>query len=185
MTRQESDTSSVSSNTSINFGNYSQLLDAFNETHKEANRLTLLNKRLKGLNNSLENIVKILEEDLNNSKTDFENLEMIYQNSSCKCVDSSSCENCESLQKKVYYLLKTVDKFSKGQTNLEIVLASQKCVFGKAGLGFNPISNNRSVSKPFSSFFEKQPVVLSKQPVILSKQPVENFHYYMKKGPHY
>ena len=33
MTRQESDTSSVSSSTSINFKNYSQLLDAFNETH--------------------------------------------------------------------------------------------------------------------------------------------------------
>jgi len=69
MTRQESDTSSVSSSTSINFENYSQLLDAFNETHKEANRLALLNKRLKGLNNSLENRVKILEEELNNSKT--------------------------------------------------------------------------------------------------------------------
>ena len=107
MTRQESDTRSVSSSTSINFENYSQLLDGFNETHKEASRLALLNKWLKGLNNSLENRVKILEEEFNNSKTNFENLEMIYQNSSCKCVDSSFCENCESLQKKVHYLLKT------------------------------------------------------------------------------
>jgi len=175
MTRQESDTSSVSSRTSINFENYSQLLEAFNETHEEANRLALLNKRLKGLNNSLENRVKILEEELNNSKTDFENLEMIYQNSSCKCVDSSSCENCESLQKKVHYLLKTMDKFSKGQSNLETVLASQKCVFGKAGLGFNPNIKNKYVSKPFSSFFEKQLVVLL-------KQPVEFCHYCMKRG---
>jgi len=155
MTRQESDTSSVSSSTSINFENYSQLIEAFNETHEEANRLALLNKRLKCLNNSLENRVKILEEELDNSKTDFENLEMIYQNSSCKCVGSSSCENCESLQKKVHYLLKTMNKFSKGQSNLETVLASQKCVFGKAGLGFNPNINNKSVSKPFSSFFFK------------------------------
>ena len=137
--------------------------------------MALLNKRLKGLNNSLENRVKILEEELNNLKTDFENFEMIYQKSSCKCVDSSFCENCESLQKKVHYLLKMMDKFSKGQSNLETVLASQKCVFGKAGLGFNPNSKNKSVSKPFSSFFEKQPVVLS-------KQPVEIFHYCMKKG---
>jgi len=102
----------------------------------------------------LENIVKTLEEELNNSKTNFENLEMIHKNSSCKC-DSSFCENCESLEKKVHYLLKTVDKFFKGQSNLESVLDSQKCVFGKAGLGFNPNSKNKFVSKPFSSFFEK------------------------------
>jgi len=120
--------------------------------------LALLNKQLKCLNNSLENRVKILEEELNNSKT-----------------DSSFCENCESLQKNVHYLLKPMDKFSKGQSNLETVHASQKCVFGKAVLGFNPNNNNRSVSKPFSSFFEKQPVVLS-------KQPVEIFHYCMKRG---
>ena len=42
-------------------------------------------------------------------------------------------------------------------------------------MGFNPNNNNRSVSKPFSSFFEKQPVVLS-------KQPVEICHYCMKMG---
>jgi len=48
-----------------------------------------------------------------------------------------------------------VDKFSKGQSNFETVLAFQKCVFGKAGLGFNPHSKQRSISKPFSSFFEK------------------------------
>ena len=84
---------------------------------------------------------------------------MIYQNSSCECVDSSFCENCESFQKKVHYVLKTVDKFSKGQSNLETVFASQNCVFGKAGLGFNPKIKNKPFSKPFSSFFEKQPVV--------------------------
>jgi len=44
-----------------------------------------------------------------------------------------------------------MDKFSKGQSNLETVLASQNCVFGKVGLGFYPKSKN----KPFSSFFEK------------------------------
>jgi len=62
---------------------------------------------------------------------------MIYQNSSCKCIQSSFCENCDSLQKKVHYLLKTVDKFSKDQSNLETILSFQKCVFGKAKLEFN------------------------------------------------
>ena len=51
MAKGESETSSVSSNTSINFEIYSQLLDAFKETHEEANRLAVLNNQLKGLNN--------------------------------------------------------------------------------------------------------------------------------------
>jgi len=84
MAKGESDARSVNSSTSINFENYSQLLDAFKETHEEANRLTLLNNHLKDMNNWLENRVKALEEELNNSKNDFENLEMIYKNFSCK-----------------------------------------------------------------------------------------------------
>jgi len=99
MANEDSETSSVSSNTYANFENYSQLLDAFKETHEKANRLALLNNLLKWLNKWLENRIKILEEKLSHSKTDFENLEMIYQNSSCKYVDSSFCENCDSFQK--------------------------------------------------------------------------------------
>jgi len=140
MAKKEDDSSSessVSSSTSLNAENYSHLLQDFKETHEEANRLALLNNRLKGMNNWLENRVKALEEELENSKTNFENLEMLYKNSSCKC-DSLVCENCESLEKKVHYLVKTVDKISKGKSNFESVLASQNCVFGKAGLSFNP-----------------------------------------------
>jgi len=102
----------------------------------------------------LENRVKTLEEELENLKNNFENMELIYKNSSCKC-DSSFCENCESLEKKVHYLVKTVDKVSKGKSNFETVLASQKCVFGKSGLGFNPHSKKSDVSKPFSTIREK------------------------------
>jgi len=57
MAKGESETSSVSYNTSINFENYSQLLDAFKEICEEANTLALLNNQLKGLNNWLENRV--------------------------------------------------------------------------------------------------------------------------------
>jgi len=157
MAKGESDISSVSSSTSVNFENYNQFLDAFKETHEEVNRLVILNNRLKGMNNWLENRVKTLEEELNNLKNDFENLEMIYKNSSCKC-DSSSCENCESLQEKLHYLVKIVDKLSKGKSNFETVFSSKKCVFGKVGLGFNPQSKKNGVLKPFLTFFEKQPI---------------------------
>ena len=84
----------------------------------KTSRSTGLNK-----NNWLENRVKTLEEELDNTKIDFENLEIIYKNSSCKC-EALVCENCENLEKKVHYLVKTVDKLSKGQSNFESVLAS-------------------------------------------------------------
>jgi len=132
MAKKEDDSSSLSSSNSSNSENYSQLFQAFQETHEEANRLALLNNRLKGMNSWLENMVKTLEEELKNSKTNFKNLEIIYKNSSCKC-DTLIYENCENLEKKVHYLVKTVDKLSKGQSNFENVLASQNCVFGKAG----------------------------------------------------
>ena len=43
-----SSSSSVSSNASFSAENYSQLLQAFKQTHEEANRFALSNKRLKG-----------------------------------------------------------------------------------------------------------------------------------------
>jgi len=147
MAKGEDDSSSVSSCASLNVENYSQLLQTFKETHEEANRLALLNNRLKGLNNWLE-------KELENSKTDIENLELHCNNSSCLC-HSKACENCEILENKVHYLIKIVDKLSKGKSNFETVLASQKCVSRKSGLGFNPQSKKNGISKSFSKVSEK------------------------------
>ena len=58
MARKNSKVSSENSSTSFNSANYSSLLQAFHETHEEANRLALSNNRLKGLNNWLEGRVK-------------------------------------------------------------------------------------------------------------------------------
>jgi len=59
-----SSSSSVSSCASLNGKNYIQLLQAFKETHEEANRFSLSNNRLKGMNNWLENRVTNFEEEL-------------------------------------------------------------------------------------------------------------------------
>jgi len=64
----DDESSSVSSRASPSAKNYSKLLQAFQETHEEANRLVLSNNRLKGLNNWLEKRVKTLEEELEKSK---------------------------------------------------------------------------------------------------------------------
>ena len=58
---ESSSSSEVSSCASLNEENYSELLEAFQETHDEANRLVLSNNRLKDLNNWLEKRVKELE----------------------------------------------------------------------------------------------------------------------------
>ena len=119
MAKKEDDSSSVSSSNSSNTENYSQLLQAFQQTPEEANRLALLNNRLKGMNNWLENRVKILEEELENSKTNFENLEIVYKNSSCKC-GTLICENCENLEKKFIILLKLWISFQKVNPTLKM-----------------------------------------------------------------
>jgi len=113
--------SSMSSTSSTKGNNYYQLLDAFNETHEEANRLALSLNRLKGLNNWLENRVKSLEEELNKTKEDFENLDLVYKNSSCS-FESKVCENCENLERKIHYLLKILDILTTGKSNFKDVL---------------------------------------------------------------
>ena len=52
-----------------------------------------------------------------------------------------------------------MDKLSKGKSNFDTVLSSQNCVFGNVRLSFNPQSKKIGVSKPFSTFCEKQSVV--------------------------
>ena len=90
-------------------------------------------------------------------------------------LEETRCKNCESLQKKVLYLVKIVDTISKGKSNLENVLASQRCVFEKSGLGFNPQSKNSGCSKPFSTITENQLIKRSKQLVVCC-------FYCMRKG---
>jgi len=99
----------------------------------------------------LEYRVKNLEEELDISINDFETLDLIYKNSFCEC-DSSFCKNCKYLENKVFYLVKTMDKLTKGKSNFKNVLASQNCLFGKCALGFNPENKNSGSSKLFSTF---------------------------------
>jgi len=62
MAKEETDVSSVSSSISINFENYNLLMLLKKFTKK------LVNNRLKGLKNWLENRGKALEEELDNLK---------------------------------------------------------------------------------------------------------------------
>jgi len=108
------------------------------------------------------------------TKTNFEHLEMIYSNSvdrSEKQLAIKPCENCTTLKNQVKYLLKTCAKFTRGKPNLEVVLGSQNCIFGKAGLGYTPIHEKKA--KKFFSFFSKS------EPNVIS---LISCNYCMKKG---
>jgi len=168
MAGKDSEVSSEDSSNSFNSTNYSSLLNAFQETHEEANKLARSNNRLKGMNNWLEARVKELEDEVLRLKTDLDH----YKTSSN--LDSSrpaKCENCEVLQKKVNYLITTASKLTMGIANLNAILGSQKCVFEKAGIGHQP--NFPRKQKKHSSFFETNAKQFS--------QPITCF-YCMKRG---
>jgi len=132
------------------------LLHDFEELHNEANKISALNNRLKGLNNWLENRVSQLKKETVDLKIDFEHLEIIYSNSTYCFRNQPAkklCENCIVLKNKGKCLIKTCARFIRGEANLEVVLGSQNCVFGKDGLGYNPTFQKKN--KKFSSFFSK------------------------------
>ena len=81
------------------------------------------------------------------------------------------CENYTTLKNQVKYLLETCAKFTRGKTNLEVVLGSQNYVFGKAGPCYTPIHENKG--KKFSSFVSKS------EPNVMS---FISCNYCMKKG---
>jgi len=111
--------SNVSSCASLSAKKYSKLLQAFQETREEANRLVLSNNRLKGLNNWLENRVKTLEEELEKSKIEFAKLEKYCKNFYHVC-DSLACENCENLERKYIILLELWISFQRENPTLRM-----------------------------------------------------------------
>jgi len=98
---ESSSSSQVSSLSSKDKNDYYQLLHDFEELHSEANKITVMNNQLKGLNNWLENRVSQLESETIDLKIDFQHLEMIYSNSvdcSEKHLAIKPCENCTTLK---------------------------------------------------------------------------------------
>jgi len=64
---------------------------------------------------------------------------------------SKPCETCTILENKVKYILKTCIRFTKGKSNLEVVLGSQNFLFGKVGIFYNSFSKKKV--KKFTIFF--------------------------------
>jgi len=88
----------------------------------------------------LGNKVRSLEEELNNIKNDFENLDIIYKNTSFKCVDVKTCENCDYIKMKVQYLKNFEQVYNGAEKSRRFT--SQNYVFGKVVLGYNSNAKN-------------------------------------------
>ena len=102
-------------------------------------------------NTSLKKKIFELQKELDEIKENFSKVE----------VSKISLEKVnEELLKRNEWLLSSLSKFSCGQKAFEMILASQKCVFDKRGLGYKT-SNNE---KYFKNYLSKNPQVKVHQP---------------------
>ena len=102
------------------------------------------------LNVELENLkseVKILKSvDKKQSSTKF----LIQENNKA----SHSCECCDKFKEEIVDLKIALVKFNLGKNNLDIILGKQRCIFDKAGLGYN-LENQQKMYKNFFASTQK------------------------------
>ena len=113
--------------------------DVFEELYEDFEKLSLKNNSLKNKIQELEE-VKEKFSIVEISKTHLEKENEILRS-----------EN-EILKKKNEWLTSSLSIFSCGQKSFETILASQKCVFDKQGLGFKSSKNQ----KYFKNYFVKE-----------------------------
>jgi len=148
--------SNVSDSSSKSNTNYENLLDAFKELHEKVQRLTFVNKTLKGqVRWHIEKFSTLQKEvhDLRKEKVD---LEKSIEDSICTCkynniASSSYYENCKHLQCKIDYLEKPLAKFTSGRANLDALLSSQKYVMGRTRLRYG-LERKQKAYKNFFNF---------------------------------
>ena len=107
--------------------------DVFEELYKDFEKLSLENIYLKKK-------IQQLEKELGEVKEKFSNVEISKTH--------LEKEN-ELLRKKNEWLTSSVSIFSCGQKYFEMILASQKCVFDKQGLGFKSSKNQKYLKNYF------------------------------------
>ena len=116
--------------------NYNEFQDVLQELYFDLEKLGFKNV-------SLKKKISCLHNELNELKEKFENIE--------KTEISFEKEN-EELKKKNEWLISSLQKFSNGKKTFDMILASQKCIFDKNGLGYKSFKNK----KYFKNYFVKE-----------------------------
>jgi len=144
--------------------------------HKESVKLAKLVLYSKKTISSLEKEILKLNVGLENLKSEVKILKSVDKNqSSTKCLiqennkASHSCEYCDKFKEEIVDLKIVLAKFTLGKNNLNIILDKQRCVFYKAGLGYNP-ENQQKMYKKFFASSQK------------NSSPILTCFYYGKKG---
>ena len=182
---------------------YDDLQNAFEELHQELENLGAkyisLKKNFSLLSNELNDLKSQNEflskenKALNDLK--FQNDSLRKEKEELSSLDASSNllkEENDVLKKQVEDLNITLAKFTLGEQNLNMLLGKQRCVFDKAGLGFNPILKE----KKYNNFFENDASTSSNKTQMKSSHqsifvkgsfsnysnPNVTCHYCMRKG---
>ena len=98
----------------------------------------------------------------------------------------------DDLKKQMEDLNKTLAKFTLGEQNLNMLLGKQRCVFDKAGLGFNPTFKEKKYNDLFtkdaSTSSNKTQARSSHQNIFVKASFSSNYnpnvtcHYCLRKG---
>jgi len=130
----ESQESKISTSNSNIQAKYDEVLDTFEELHKEANELNCLNKKLNIDYQELEKRLNQLEEENKNLDFDLENLDIIHKTSSCNCNSTLQVKNFDCKDRLNF---KNRVEFLEEKSNLDTLLNSQKCVMDEYGYSFS------------------------------------------------
>ncbi|GAV72157.1 hypothetical protein CFOL_v3_15646 [Cephalotus follicularis] len=118
------------------------------EDENEVSELLELLEKFSLENNSLKKTVKALNKENVSLKNE---LECLSNKSLDDKINSIEKEN-ETLKVKIDALKKTFSKFSNSSEKLDKLLGLQRCVFNKAGLGYDEMNN----VKHFQKYLEKK-----------------------------
>ncbi|GAV80046.1 hypothetical protein CFOL_v3_23508 [Cephalotus follicularis] len=155
----EEDTSEDDSENEVNF-TFDELQNAYENLFKEYESVCLKNKSLKKNAISMSNELETLKSENSKYVNEIESLkakngfymnEIDILNVSSKLSIDSMEEN-EKLKIEIDALKKSFSIFSNSSAKLDNLLGLQRCVFDKAGLGFEEMKN----VKHFKNFFVKK-----------------------------
>ena len=180
---------------------FEEVFEAFNEMHKEAQRLTVSNNKLRS--DLKLHITKLAstQSELDKLRQENEKLVSSYKAIGCVCVSTSlnmddykylqiefekfkndHYESCMKLQTELSYLKDLFRKMNKGKSDLSHLLSVQKHTTDKTGLGYNKQTTFSKKTKFASSKKVNPNKVSKKKNIVHSKPKAKTCHYCMKRG---
>lgn len=128
---------------------FGDLLEAYEKNHEKFVKLKMKHASMSSLYDTCSSTIDELKSENETLRLELDTLRKE------KCVALTQDFESEniSLKEEVEDLKKILSNFTKGRDNLDKLLSSQRCVYDRAGLGYNPENKQKS----FNNLFEKKP----------------------------